>query len=70
MRRADRLFQIVQRLRRRNTVVTAAALAGELEVSERQPLPRHLRPRRIGYAHHRRGGWATGSRGGIPTCRP
>ena len=35
MRRADRLFQIVQRLRRRNAVVTAAALARELEVSER-----------------------------------
>jgi predicted DNA-binding transcriptional regulator YafY len=35
MRRADRLFQIVQRLRRRNTVVTATELARELEVSER-----------------------------------
>lgn len=35
MRRADRLFQIVQRLRRRGAVVTAAALAEELEVSER-----------------------------------
>jgi predicted DNA-binding transcriptional regulator YafY len=35
MRRADRLFQIVQRLRRRGAVVTAAALARELEVSER-----------------------------------
>jgi predicted DNA-binding transcriptional regulator YafY len=35
MRRADRLFQIVQRLRRRNAVVTAATLARELEVSER-----------------------------------
>jgi len=35
MRRADRLFQIVQRLRRRGAVVTAAALAHELEVSER-----------------------------------
>ena len=35
MRRADRLFQIVQRLRRRNAVVTAADLARELEVSER-----------------------------------
>jgi predicted DNA-binding transcriptional regulator YafY len=35
MRRADRLFQIVQRLRRRNAVVTAAQLARELEVSER-----------------------------------
>src|SRR5215831_14294846 len=35
MRRADRLFQIVQRLRRRGAVVTAARLARELEVSER-----------------------------------
>ncbi len=34
MRRADRLFQVIQLLRRRN-VVTAAWLAGELEVSER-----------------------------------
>jgi predicted DNA-binding transcriptional regulator YafY len=35
MRRADRLFRIVQRLRRRTAVVTAARLARELEVSER-----------------------------------
>lgn len=36
MRRADRLFRIVQRLRRRGGgVVTAATLASELEVSER-----------------------------------
>lgn len=36
MRRADRLFQIVQRLRRRRAaIVTAARLARELEVSER-----------------------------------
>src|SRR5690242_8621634 len=35
MRRADRLFKIVQHLRRRRTVVTAADLARELEVSER-----------------------------------
>lgn len=36
MRRADRLFRIVQRLRRRRSgVVTARALAEELEVSER-----------------------------------
>jgi predicted DNA-binding transcriptional regulator YafY len=34
VRRADRLFQIVQRLRRRGPV-TAATLAGELEISER-----------------------------------
>ena len=34
MRRADRLFQLIQALRRR-PVVTAAALARELEVSER-----------------------------------
>ncbi len=34
MRRADRLFQVIQLLRRRN-VVTAAWLAQELEVSER-----------------------------------
>lgn len=34
MRRADRLFQIIQLLRRRN-VATAGWLAGELEVSER-----------------------------------
>ena len=34
MRRADRLFQIIQLLRRRH-VVTAAFLARELEVSER-----------------------------------
>lgn len=35
MRRADRLFQIVQLLRRRRTVVTAARLAERLGVSER-----------------------------------
>src|SRR5262245_24005617 len=35
MRRADRLFQIVQLLRRRRTVVTAAQIAAKLEVSER-----------------------------------
>ena len=34
MRRADRLFQLIQLLRRKN-VCTAAWLAGELEVSER-----------------------------------
>ena len=35
MRRADRLFQIVQLLRRRRTVVTAAQIADRLEISER-----------------------------------
>ena len=35
MRRADRLFQIIQILRRSRHPVTAAALAGELEVSKR-----------------------------------
>jgi predicted DNA-binding transcriptional regulator YafY len=35
MRRADRLFRIVQLLRRRRTVVTAAQIAGKLAVSER-----------------------------------
>jgi predicted DNA-binding transcriptional regulator YafY len=35
MRRADRLFQIVQLLRRRRTVVTAKQIAGKLEISER-----------------------------------
>lgn len=35
MRRADRLFQIIQILRRSSHPVTAAALAGELEVSRR-----------------------------------
>ncbi|MDX2020998.1 MAG: YafY family protein [Deltaproteobacteria bacterium] len=35
MRRADRLFQIIQRLRRRGAIVTAAQLARELEISER-----------------------------------
>jgi predicted DNA-binding transcriptional regulator YafY len=35
MRRADRLFQIIQILRRSNHPVTAAALAEELEVSKR-----------------------------------
>jgi len=35
MRRADRLFRIVQLLRRRRTVVTAAQIAGKLDVSER-----------------------------------
>ena len=34
MRRADRLFQVIQLMRRRH-VITAAALATELEVSER-----------------------------------
>ena len=35
MRRADRLFQIIQLLRRRRTVTTAAQMASRLEVSER-----------------------------------
>jgi predicted DNA-binding transcriptional regulator YafY len=35
MRRADRLFQIVQLLRRRRAVVTAAQIADKLEISER-----------------------------------
>ncbi len=35
MRRADRLFQIIQILRRSHRPVTAAAIAGELEVSTR-----------------------------------
>ena len=35
MRRADRLFQIIQILRRSRQPVTAGALAGELEVSKR-----------------------------------
>jgi predicted DNA-binding transcriptional regulator YafY len=35
VRRADRLFQIVQLLRRRRTIVTAAHIAEKLEVSER-----------------------------------
>ena len=35
MRRADRLFRIVQLLRRRRTIVTAAQIAEELEISER-----------------------------------
>ena len=35
MRRADRLFRIVQLLRRRRTVVTAAQIADRLEISER-----------------------------------
>jgi predicted DNA-binding transcriptional regulator YafY len=35
MRRADRLFRIVQLLRRRRTVVTAQQIAGKLAISER-----------------------------------
>jgi predicted DNA-binding transcriptional regulator YafY len=35
MRRADRLFRIVQLLRRRRTVVTARQIAEKLEISER-----------------------------------
>src|SRR5262245_35512695 len=35
MRRADRLFQIIQLLRRRRTAATAADIAGRLGVSER-----------------------------------
>ena len=35
MRRADRLFQIVQLLRRRRTVTTAKEMARKLEISER-----------------------------------
>ena len=35
MRRADRLFQIIQLLRRRRTAVTAAWLAERLETSTR-----------------------------------
>lgn len=36
MRRADRLFQIIQILRRTTQPITAAALAEELEVSKRE----------------------------------
>jgi predicted DNA-binding transcriptional regulator YafY len=35
VRRADRLFRIVQLLRRRRTVVTAAQMADKMEISER-----------------------------------
>src|SRR5690349_23977306 len=35
MRRADRLFQLLQILRRRRAPITAAALAQELETSKR-----------------------------------
>jgi predicted DNA-binding transcriptional regulator YafY len=35
MRRADRLFQIIQILRRSSRPVTAEAMAAELEVSKR-----------------------------------
>src|SRR3954454_15947546 len=35
MHRADRLFRIVQLLRRRRTVVTAKQIAAKLEISER-----------------------------------
>ena len=35
MRRADRLFQIIQIMRRTNRLVTATMLAEELEVSKR-----------------------------------
>jgi len=35
MRRADRLFRVVQLLRRRRTVVTAKQIAEQLEISER-----------------------------------
>ncbi len=35
MRRADRLFRIVQLLRRRRTIVTARQIAEKLEISER-----------------------------------
>ena len=35
MRRADRLFQIIQILRRSSRPVTADAIAGELETSKR-----------------------------------
>ena len=35
MRRADRLFRIVQLLRRRRTIVTAAQIAEKLDISER-----------------------------------
>ena len=35
MRRADRLFQIIQLLRRRRTVTTAAQIADKLEISQR-----------------------------------
>ena len=39
MRRADRLFQIVQLLRRRRTVTTAKQIGQKLEVSERTVRP-------------------------------
>ena len=51
MRRADRLFQIIQRLRGRRRAVTAAALAEDLGVSERT-VYRDIRDLSLGSGYH------------------
>jgi len=44
MRRADRLFQIIQVLRRTGQPLTADAIAAELETLETHDLSRHSPP--------------------------
>ena len=69
MRRADRLFQIIQILRRSTRPVTADMLAEELEVSKRSRLPRHRRSDRAKGADPRRGGARLCPRPRVSTCR-
>ena len=69
MRRADRLFQIIQVLRRTRKPLTADAIAAELETSKRTHLPRHRNPDRAARADPRRGRHGLHPGKGILTCR-
>ncbi len=55
MRKADRLFEIIQILRRSKKPVTADAMAVELGDLEALRLSRHRRAARAARAHPRRG---------------
>ena len=69
MRRADRLFQIIQILRRSTRPVTAAALAEELEVSKRTVYRDVADLTASGFPSRARRAWVTCSPP-ITTCRP
>ena len=68
MRRADRLFQIIQILRRAARPVTAGALAEELEVSTRTVYRDIADLMGKGCRSRARRGWATSS-AATSTCR-
>ncbi len=69
MRRADRLFDIVQTLRAAGTPLTAAALAEKLEVTVRTIYPTSPPCRRAGCRSRERPASAMCG-GTASTCRP